>query len=161
MMFYGGYVCLLRNPFTGGQGTWRDYLTLPNILKEFNPLLQGFSTGTGEFLSTHSRLNVAYPVSADADALRQAKILVKRMKDNPYIDVRHHWKMVTVLFGANDLCSGQCYDRRRASPLNHARKLMIALDYLRDHLPRTIVNLISVIGNLPSNKETTITYCNR
>lgn len=27
----------------GGQGTWRKYLTLPNILKEFNPNLYGYS----------------------------------------------------------------------------------------------------------------------
>ncbi|XP_017773382.1 PREDICTED: phospholipase B1, membrane-associated-like [Nicrophorus vespilloides] len=129
----------------GGQESWRTYLTVPNIIKEFNPKLTGYSTGTGELLSAHSRFNVAFPVSADADALRQAKILVKRMKQDRSVDFKNDWKMVTVFFGANDLCSAQCFDREQASPPQHARKLMLALDYFRDNLPRTFVNLIPVI----------------
>lgn len=130
----------------GGQGNWRQYLTLPNILKEFNKNLTGFSTGTGEFLSTHSQLNVAFPVSADADALRQAKILVNKMKKDGRINFKEDWKMITVFFGANDLCSAYCYNPFEASAKNHARKLMLALDYLQDNLPRTFVNLIPVLG---------------
>lgn len=130
----------------GGEGTWRQYLTVPNIIKEFNPNLTGYSTGTGELLSEHSRLNVAFPVSADADALRQARILVKKIKVDPKINFKEDWKMITVFFGANDLCSAYCYDPIKASPINHGRKLMVALDYLRDNLPRTFVNLIPVLG---------------
>ncbi|XP_023012797.2 phospholipase B1, membrane-associated [Leptinotarsa decemlineata] len=129
----------------GGQGTWREFLTLPNILKEFNPNLTGYSTGTGEFLSSHSKLNVAFPVAADADALRQAKILVKKMKTNPEIDVKRDWKMITIFFGANDICSGQCFDQEAASSFNHVRKLARALDYLEKNLPRTLINLIPVL----------------
>lgn len=69
----------LNKIIQGGEGTWREFLTLPNILKEFNPNLKGYSTGTGEFLSSNAKLNVAFPVAADADALRQAKILVRRV----------------------------------------------------------------------------------
>ena len=29
----------------GGQATWRRFVTLPNILKEFNPQLYGYSLG--------------------------------------------------------------------------------------------------------------------
>ncbi|KAL3280396.1 hypothetical protein HHI36_017880 [Cryptolaemus montrouzieri] len=129
----------------GGQGTWRQYLTLPNILKEFNPNLTGYSTGTGEFLSEHSKLNVAFPVSADKDALRQAKILVKKMKSDPKINIQRHWKMITIFFGANDICSAQCFDKDKASPNAHATQLMYALDYLQEKLPRTFVNLIPVL----------------
>lgn len=93
-------------------------------------------------------MNVAYPVSADSDALRQAKILVKKMKTHKDIDIQNDWKMITVFFGANDLCSAQCFDRNEASPTNHARKLMVALDYLQENLPRTFVNLIPVLGML-------------
>lgn len=134
----------------GGQGTWRNFLTLPNILKEFNPSLTGYSRGTGEFLSKNSQMNVAFPVAADADALRQARILVKRMKKYPGMNMTEDWKMVTVFFGANDLCSAQCYNKERNSPEKHARKLMVALDYLQEHLPRTFVNLIPVLGNFLS-----------
>lgn len=132
--------------FPGGQGTWREFLTVPNILKEFNPNITGYSTGTGEFLSWNSQMNVAYPVAADADALHQAKILVRKMKQDPKINYNEDWKMVTVFFGANDICSGQCFGPAQASPAMHARKLMQALDYLQENMPRTFVNLIPVLG---------------
>lgn len=131
----------------GGQGTWRQYLTLPNILKEFNPKLVGYSIGTGEFLSANSQLNVAFPVSADADALRQAKILTKKIKTDERINFEEDWKMITIFFGANDICSAQCFDKEKASAVSHGRKLMAALDYLMENLPRTFINLIPVLGN--------------
>lgn len=130
----------------GGQGSWREYLTLPNILKKFNPNLIGYSTGTGEFLSSKAQLNVAFPVAADADALRQAKILVKKMKNDAKINIINDWKMITLFFGANDICSAQCYNKEAASASSHIAKLAMALDYLQDHLPRTFVNLVPVLG---------------
>lgn len=131
-------------------------------MKEFNPRLTGYSTGTGEFLSKHSQLNVAFPVAADADALRQAKILVKRMKQSPKVNLTEDWKMVTVFFGANDLCSGQCYDKRGDPQGNHARRLMVALDYLQENLPRTLVNLIPALGkNMLECRPFNCYYCCR
>jgi phospholipase B1 len=114
-------------------------------LKEFNPNLTGYSTGTGEFSSPNSQLNVAFPVSADADALKQAKVLVRRIRKNPKINFNEDWKMVTIFFGANDICSGQCYNKVDFSPQMHYKKLMVALDYLQKNLPRTFVNLIPVL----------------
>lgn len=127
-------------------GTWREFLTVPNIIKMFNPNLTGYSTGTGEFLSKNSQLNVAFPVAADADAFKQAKILVRKMKQNPRVRFKEDWKMVTVFFGQNDICSAQCFGPAEATPKKHALKLMRALDYLHDNLPRTFVNLIPVLG---------------
>ncbi|XP_030754605.1 phospholipase B1, membrane-associated-like [Sitophilus oryzae] len=129
----------------GGESTWRQYITLPNILKEFNPNLRGYSTGTGEFLSAKAKLNVAFPVAADADALRQAKFLVKKMIEDPNINIQEDWKMITIFFGANDICSAQCFDPIEASASSHALKLMRALDYLYSKLPRVFVNLIPVL----------------
>ncbi|KAH9629846.1 hypothetical protein HF086_011496 [Spodoptera exigua] len=60
----------------GGDATWREYLTLPNILKEFNPNIKGFSTGTGEWLTKNAKFNVAFPVASDEDALKQAKVIL-------------------------------------------------------------------------------------
>lgn len=46
----------------GGQRTWRNFLTLPNILKEFNPKLYGYSvTDQGTSFQKSSRFNVAEP----------------------------------------------------------------------------------------------------
>ncbi|KAJ1522721.1 hypothetical protein ONE63_001881 [Megalurothrips usitatus] len=129
----------------GGQGDWRHFLTLPNILKQFNPNLRGYSTGKGEFLASNAHMNVAFPVSAASDAYKQAVFLVKKMKKDPTIDFHKDWKMVTMLFGANDICSAQCYDREGTSAIQHGRKLRAALDYLHQHMPRTFVNLVPVI----------------
>lgn len=44
----------------GGQQTWRQFLTLPNILKEFNPNLYGFSVADqATSFDKTSRFNVA------------------------------------------------------------------------------------------------------
>lgn len=51
-----------------------------------------------------------------------------------------------MFFGANDLCSGQCYDKDGTTPLQHGKKLQKALDYLQANLPRTFVNLVPVLG---------------
>uniref|UniRef100_A0A2A4IVJ9 Phospholipase B1, membrane-associated n=1 Tax=Heliothis virescens TaxID=7102 RepID=A0A2A4IVJ9_HELVI len=129
----------------GGDASWREYLTLPNILKEFNPNLRGYSTGTGEWLTRNAKFNVAFPVASDEDALKQAKIIVARMRSSPEIDIANDWKMVTVFIGANDLCSASCLNPVSWSPAAHAKKLAVALDYLHKYLPRTIVNLVPVL----------------
>ncbi|KAG8305779.1 hypothetical protein J6590_062086 [Homalodisca vitripennis] len=139
----------------GGEGTWREFLTVPNILKMFNPRLSGYSVGKGEFLSPNSHMNVAVPVSADADALKQARILVYKMKKDRGVDFHNDWKVITMFFGANDLCSGQCYDHTGTTPEAHAFKLRLALDYLQENLPRTLVNLVPVLGEAGGQRPVT------
>ncbi|CAG9795364.1 unnamed protein product [Diatraea saccharalis] len=129
----------------GGDNTWREFLTVPNILKVFNPNLRGFSTGTGEWLAPNARFNVAFPVASDGDALKQAKIIIARMKASSDIDYERDWKMVTIFLGANDLCSASCLSPVAWSPAAHARKLGKALDYLYAQMPRVFINLIPVL----------------
>ncbi|XP_076230525.1 phospholipase B1, membrane-associated isoform X2 [Nomia melanderi] len=129
----------------GGQGDWRRFLTVPNLLKVFNPNLSGYSTGTGEFISGKAKLNIAFPVAATEDALQQARILVQRIKSDPKVDVKRQWKLVTIFFGANDICSAQCFNPAQFSPVRYALHLRRALDFLKIALPRTLVNLVPVI----------------
>jgi phospholipase B1, membrane-associated len=67
---------------------------VPNLIKEFNPQLRGYSTGQGEFHSPNSRLNVAVPVSADENLMQQARVLVSRMKKDRNINIQKHWKVI-------------------------------------------------------------------
>ncbi|KAF4533410.1 hypothetical protein B566_EDAN013292 [Ephemera danica] len=143
----------------GGQATWRQFMTLPNILKEFNPRLRGYSTGQGEYHAPNSRLNVAFPVAADENLLQQARILVARMRKDPSIDIANHWKLVTILIGANDLCSSQCFNSTANTGEQHALQLRRALDYLQRHLPRTLVSLVSVPDVLISRRVETTFMC--
>ncbi|KAF6210451.1 hypothetical protein GE061_013557 [Apolygus lucorum] len=129
----------------GGDGSWHEYLTLPNIIKTVNPGLRGYSQGKEAFLTPTTALNVAFPVSADQDAITQAMTLVQKMKYTRGVDFQEDWKLVTMFFGANDVCSGQCFDKEHYSPAAHAHKLMRALDYLQENMPRAIVNLVPVL----------------
>ena len=36
---------IINNKNEGGGKTWREYITIPNILKEYNPNIRGYSTG--------------------------------------------------------------------------------------------------------------------
>ncbi|CRK97108.1 CLUMA_CG010439, isoform A [Clunio marinus] len=128
----------------GGHKTWRNFLTLPNILKEFNPNLYGFSTA-GTSSSTHksSRFNVAEAGAQISDTVHQARNLVKRMRSDPHVDMKNHWKLVTYMIGGNDFCLDICYHQNQDKVLEKAgRELTLALRIIRENLPRTMVNVL-------------------
>ncbi|XP_018359808.1 PREDICTED: phospholipase B1, membrane-associated-like isoform X1 [Trachymyrmex cornetzi] len=127
----------------GGQGTWREYLTLPNIIKEFNPNLIGFALG--DSLTTHkaSQLNIAESGAESADMIYMAEMLIKKIKNDPRINMQKHWKLISLMIGANDFCNEICWTSSPWSILeNHKVDLLQVLRILRDNLPRTFVALI-------------------
>lgn len=78
---------------TGGQGTWREFLTLPNIIKEFNPNLVGYSLSDS---LTHQRASQFNPGEAGAmsrDMPYMATILVKRIKNDKRVNFKEDWKV--------------------------------------------------------------------
>lgn len=76
-----------------------------------------------------------------------AKVLVKRIKSDPKVDLKKHWKLITLLIGANDFCSDICYYGTAEVVLKlHEKHLLAALRTIRDNLPRTIVNVVSAPG---------------
>nr|CAD7408158.1 unnamed protein product [Timema poppensis] len=77
----------------GGQNTWREFLTLPNILKEFNPDLIGYSLGDSLSHQKGSQFNVADGGAMSRDMPFQAKLLVRRMKRDKRVDIKNHWKV--------------------------------------------------------------------
>ncbi|TGZ38865.1 phospholipase B1, membrane-associated-like [Temnothorax longispinosus] len=127
----------------GGQGTWRQYLTVPNIIKEFNPNLIGYALGDSLTIHKASQLNVAEIGAESGDIAYMAEILVKRIKNDPRIDVQKHWKFISLMIGSNDFCSELCWIPSPWSILEtHKTDLLQALRTLRDNLPRTFVALI-------------------
>ncbi|KAL0105598.1 hypothetical protein PUN28_015828 [Cardiocondyla obscurior] len=126
----------------GGQGTWRQFLTLPNILKEFNPNLIGYALG--DSLTTHkeSQLNVAESAAMSADMPYMSEVLVKKIKNNPKIDLQNHWKFISLMIGGNDFCSDICFDSSTWSLEKHKADILKVLRTLKDNLPRTFVALI-------------------
>ncbi|XP_059489954.1 phospholipase B1, membrane-associated-like [Neocloeon triangulifer] len=125
----------------GGDQDWRSVTTIPNLLRMFNPNLIGYAV---EGSNNHFGMGEAQ--SHDEHLLGQAKRLVAKLKSDPRVDFKRHWKMVTILSGQNDICSGDpCFPSPKAAALEHKENLRKALDYLQINSPRTFVNLLPVI----------------
>ncbi|XP_015436568.1 PREDICTED: phospholipase B1, membrane-associated-like isoform X2 [Dufourea novaeangliae] len=128
---------------SGGQGTWRTYVTLPNILKEYNPNLIGYAQGTSYTSHSASQLNVAEIGAMSRDMPYMAHYLIDRMKKDPRIDMKNHWKLVSLMIGCNDICSNVCSVPSPWSIVEeHKADIIKTLEILRDNLPRTLVILI-------------------
>ncbi|KFB43208.1 AGAP006396-PA-like protein [Anopheles sinensis] len=126
----------------GGQGTWRQFLTLPNILKEFNPKLYGYPTKDGLSSRKSALFNAAEGGAMSQDIPYQARNLVKRMLSDRKVDIANHWKMITLMIGGNDFCAEVCYLPTPEKILQyHEKNIVSALRTFRDYLPRTFVNL--------------------
>ncbi|XP_043797717.1 phospholipase B1, membrane-associated-like isoform X2 [Apis laboriosa] len=138
----------------GGEKSWRTYLTLPNIFKEFNPRLIGYALGDGQTYESTSQLNVGEINAISRDMPFMAKYLITRMKRDTRIDIKKHWKFISLFIGANDFCSHMCVPSSPWSILEkHRIDLINTFRILRDNLPRTLVSLIIA----PNLKEYVIT----
>jgi len=129
----------------GGLGNWESVVTLPNILRLFNPQLEGGSTVFGPEHSEFKRgnhYNLAVTGSTSLTLIDQAIRLV-RLMNTPRN--RNRWKVVTIQIGHNDVCLNPCNSTMAthdASPYMFGRRLKKALDYIRDHMTRAFVNLL-------------------
>ncbi|XP_041827298.1 phospholipase B1, membrane-associated isoform X2 [Melanotaenia boesemani] len=132
----------------GGDKNLTTVTTLPNILKEFNPSLTGFSKGTGNQNSQQAFLNQAVPGAKSSDMVPQVRTLVEKMKTDPQIDFHNDWKVITMFVGGNDLCDF-CTDSVLFSPENVVDRIRQALDILHSEVPRAIVNLIELLNIVP------------
>jgi hypothetical protein len=150
----------------GGRDNWRKFLTLPNLIKVYNPKLYGYSEAAYSFsFQRESKFNVAelgkksVVVCLDNnnncpsegaithDMVAQAENLVKRMRSDPKVDLDRHWKVVTMMVGPNDFCFELCYNDNQEQLLNNAERSMVqALRIFRENLPRTLVNVVIPIG---------------
>lgn len=99
---------------------------------------------TQKYSMSTFRFNVAEIGAMSRDIPNEAKVLVKRMINDPHVNVTSHWKLVTILIGPNDFCSDFCYQPNpEKSVKKHKLDLMATLRILRDNLPRTMVNLVT------------------
>ena len=74
----------------GGNEDWRTVLTIPNILREFNPRLIGFSTGTNSGIKG---LNVANNIASSSDLETQVEELISKIKRSSNMNIREDWKV--------------------------------------------------------------------
>ncbi|XP_038075947.1 phospholipase B1, membrane-associated-like [Patiria miniata] len=127
----------------GGDKDLSSVVTLPNVVKKYNPAVYGFSTGTGGVSNPNSKLNVAIPGAVAEGMPGQAKTLVDRMRNDPNVDFDNDWKLVTLFIGGNDLCR-QCENPDRFSTANYVAHVEEAIQILSE-VPRTFVNVIGIL----------------
>ncbi|KAL4648972.1 phospholipase B1, membrane-associated-like [Arapaima gigas] len=125
----------------GGDNNLESVTTLPNILREFNPSLRGFSVGQG---SQKKGFNMAVSGAKASQVPAQVQNLIQAMKESKEIDFEKDWKLITLFIGANDLCQ-YCLDRNNLSPLNYSHHLRQSLDLLYNNVPRVMVNILQIM----------------
>ena len=71
-------------------------MTVPNILREFNPRLKGFSTGNSK--SGIRGLNLGMDNAVSSDLESQVEELISKIKRNPNLSLRDDWKVREFFF---------------------------------------------------------------
>jgi hypothetical protein len=72
-------------------------LTIPNILKEYNPKLYGYSVSDAISVYKTSKFNAAELGAMSRDTPHMAKVLVHRMLSDPNVKAEH-WKVKLKFF---------------------------------------------------------------
>lgn len=65
-------------------------------LQEFNPNLIGYASSDAFTAEKKSEFNVAEGGAMSRDLPFMAQILVKRMRNDPRVDLKNHWKVSPV-----------------------------------------------------------------
>jgi phospholipase B1 len=128
----------------GGDEDASTILTVPNVLKQYNPNIKGWAVGTGKQNSKGANLNMAVSGAIATDMPTQAQQLIDRIKANSTYDYENAWKLVTIFIGGNDLCR-ICKDESAHSGSVYRTSMEQALDLLQTNLPKTLVNLVPVV----------------
>jgi len=127
----------------GGDTNLETHITIPNVLKKFNPNVFGASRGIGAVnVWNNAQLNAGVPGAQSSDLPGQARDLVHKMQIHSEVNMAQDWKLVNIFIGGNDLCA-YCHDNGNGahSPQHFADHIRDAIQILQDNLPRTIVSL--------------------
>ncbi|VDO55551.1 unnamed protein product [Haemonchus placei] len=127
----------------GGDNSLEQHVTIPNILKKYNPDLFGYSVGIGSpNVWEVSRLNVAMPGAIAADLPGQARTLVSLLHAHPEsVNFENDWKLLNIFIGGNDMCSF-CKDRVSAGDKQFMNQ---AVKIIYDNVPRVIVSITAML----------------
>lgn len=131
----------------GGSQQLEKLVTIPNILKKFNPNLKGFSQTVDFVLSTKKGrgLNVAVSGQKAYHIPTQARTLIDRLKADRNIDFQNDWKLITLFIGGNDLCQ-YCKNKTLYSPESYISNIQAGLDLIYQEVPRAFVNFVSILN---------------
>jgi phospholipase B1 len=115
-----------------------DVATVPNFLRVYNADLTGFSLGNGNANRGFGDASISGAVAPGM--FNQATTLVNNMRTSlSEEDFEGAWKLVSVWIGGNDICS------RGTSAEEYVSEIERALDHIQANLPRTFVNLVTMV----------------
>jgi len=127
----------------GGQSDYNTIVSMPNILKHFNPDLYGYATGTGGPNTETAVFNIAVSGAVAEDLPAQARQLVDLMSTSSAINFTSDWKVITLWIGGNDLCAA-CNEPDRYAANMYEDHLLTTLTILQT-IPRVYVNLVQML----------------
>ena len=78
--------------------------------------------------------------------LEQAKELAKTAREMGVEHFRNYWKLITIYVGTGDICSLSCQYDDEFGANYWVNNITSALNYLKDNLPRTFVNLVQLMN---------------
>jgi len=120
-------------------------LTVPNLIRQYNPNVVGFSVGTGKATTSNAKLNQAVSGAVATDMPAQAATLVNLAKSLlTQAQFQQGWKVMTLFVGGNDLCAW-CNDNQAYGSVNYYNKVIEALTVIKNNIPRVLVNLVPTI----------------
>lgn len=71
-------------------------------MKEFNPQLFGYSLGDSYNVHRSAQFNVAENIATTSDMPFNAQKLMQRIRADPRVSMKNHWKLITLMIGGND-----------------------------------------------------------
>nr|XP_049613569.1 phospholipase B1, membrane-associated isoform X1 [Syngnathus scovelli] len=132
----------------GGYGSYEDVITLPNIIKLFNPNLLGAARGkTLHGMEAHLRetgLNLAVTGHNTFNLPGQTRHLIDTLRSFEGLNFKKDWKLLTILMGMNDICD-YCKDKALFSAENFIHYMTVSLEMLMNEVPRMIVNVVQIL----------------
>uniref|UniRef100_A0AC34Q984 Lipase_GDSL domain-containing protein n=1 Tax=Panagrolaimus sp. JU765 TaxID=591449 RepID=A0AC34Q984_9BILA len=133
----------------GGDKTLDEHVTVPNVLRKFNPNIFGYANGIcSSDVWRQARLNLGYPGAESGDLIGQAHQLVQLMQTHSEIDIQNDWKLINIFIGGNDICA-YCHDKNTTgphSPKAFEQNLRTTIDILKQYLPKTIISLTGMFN---------------
>ncbi|KAI9262382.1 hypothetical protein BDA99DRAFT_572299 [Phascolomyces articulosus] len=130
--------------------------TLPNLIKRYNPNIQGASIGEHFLAPCHmefcpesfyrpqiDRLNAARSSAIAANLDQELEYLIPQMKKTPGFQT--DWKLITINIGNNDqceVCNKQESKRDYVTTENYGKYVEAAVERIRMSVPRAIVNIV-------------------
>jgi len=130
----------------GGDSVLTKHITIPNIIKRYNPQVKGYARGIAPPLIAvpWEHLNLAVSGATAYGLMKQAVEFVSKLTRDPRYDFLNDWKLLTLFIGGNDLCACcRSYLDHDVlyKPENYIKEMTKVLDYLSNTVPRLFVNI--------------------